>query len=64
MAKINPIQLQKSLKGVKYPAEKQALLDAAKNNQSDDAIRSALEKLPEQKYARPSDVSKAVRDMN
>jgi hypothetical protein len=63
MAKVNPIQLQKALKGVKYPAEKKTLLEAARNNQSDDTIRGALEKLPEQQYARPSDVSKAVREV-
>lgn len=63
MAKVNPIQLQKALKGVKYPADKKALLDAAKQNKGDDNIRSTIEKLPEQEYARPSDVSKAVREI-
>jgi hypothetical protein len=63
MAKVNPIQLQKALKGVKYPADKKALLTAAKGNKCDDNIRSTIEKLPEQEYGRPSDVSKAVREM-
>lgn len=63
MAKVNPIQLQKALKGVKYPADKNALVNAAKENKSDDNIRMTIEKLPEQQYGRPSDVSKAVREM-
>ncbi len=61
MAKVNPIQLQKSLKGVKYPASKQDLLNASKENKAEDNVRSALEKLPDEKFNRPSDVSKALR---
>ncbi len=61
MAKVNPIQLQKSLKGTKYPASKQDLLKAAKDNKAEEGIRKALETLPDQNFARPSDVSKALR---
>ncbi len=64
MAKVNPIQLQKSLKGVKYPASKADLLRAGKDNNADDNIRSALEKLPDEKFNRPSDVSKAIQQQD
>jgi hypothetical protein len=62
MAKVNPIQLQKSLKGVKYPASKADLAKAAKDNGADENVRTALDGLPDQPYNRPSDVSKAIRE--
>jgi len=63
MAKVNPIQLQKALKGVNYPADKKELLEAAKRNGGDKNIADTLSQLPEQKYNKPSDVSKALGDM-
>jgi hypothetical protein len=63
MAKVNPIQLQKALKGISYPADKAKLLETAKRNNADDSMQSALKKLPDQDFNRPSDVSKAVRNM-
>jgi hypothetical protein len=63
MAKVNPIQLQKALKGVNYPAGKKELLEAAKRNGGDENIADTLSQLPERKYEKPSDVSKALGDM-
>ena len=60
MAKVNPIQLQKALKGVKYPAKKKDLAQAAGENQADENILAVLKKLPDEEYGRPSDVSKAI----
>lgn len=60
MAKVNPIQLQKALKGTKYPASKKDLISSAEQNNADDNIRSMLKKLPEEQFNRPSDVSKVI----
>lgn len=60
MAKVNPIQLQKHLKGVDYPASKQDLLDHAKQQGADGNALSALEELPDQDYETPTDVSKMI----
>lgn len=60
MAKINPIQLQKHLKGVDYPASKQDLMDAADRNGGGDDVRAALEQLPAEQYQTPADVSQAL----
>lgn len=60
MSTINPIQLQKFLKGVDYPANKQTLIDAAKKNGADDNVCSTLEQLPDENYEAPVDVSQAV----
>lgn len=60
MAKINPIQLQKHLKGVDYPATKEELIEHAKHNGADENAIAVLEELPDQEYETPTDVSEAV----
>ncbi|QBY10228.1 DUF2795 domain-containing protein [Deinococcus metallilatus] len=60
---MNPIQLQKHLKGVDYPASKQDLVKAAERNGADENVRSALDRLPDTEYNKPSDVSKALGDL-
>ena len=63
MAKVNPIQMQKHLKGVKYPASKQDILSKAQENGGlDDNVRSALEGLPDKQYDKPTDVTAAVKN--
>ncbi|MBB6098911.1 hypothetical protein HNR42_002346 [Deinobacterium chartae] len=62
MAKLNPIELQKHLSGVDYPASKQDLLEAAQKNGGDDEIREALEGLPDQTFNKPTDVTAALSD--
>ena len=60
MAQTNPIQIEKFLKGVDYPASKEDLLKRAQQNGADEQVRAALQQLPEQQYGSPADVSKAV----
>ena len=64
MAKVNPIQMQKYLKGIDYPARKQDLLDRAKQEGADENICATLEKLPDEEFETPADVSKAVGKIN
>lgn len=64
MAKINPIQLQKHLKGVDYPASKDKLVQQAQQNGADDNAISVLEQLPDNEYSSPTAVSQAVSSMN
>jgi Protein of unknown function (DUF2795) len=63
MAKINPIQLQKHLKGVDYPASKEELIKHAQQQGADENAMSVLQQLPEQDYQTPTDVSQAVGSM-
>ncbi|MEV8308722.1 DUF2795 domain-containing protein [Streptomyces flavidovirens] len=58
--KVNPIEMQKSLGGVDYPASKQQIVETAKNNRASSEITKALEALPEKEYESPADVSKEV----
>ena len=60
MAHVNPVQIQKYLKGVDYPANKQTLIENAKKLGADDNVRESLEKLPDQEYESPVDVSQAL----
>ncbi|CAL9611699.1 DUF2795 domain-containing protein [Streptomyces sp. enrichment culture] len=60
MADPNPIDLQKALSGINYPAEKSALVERARQNKADDAIVSRLDGLKEQSYDGPDQVQKAV----
>jgi hypothetical protein len=54
------IDIQKALKGVTYPTDKQSLIDAAKSNGADDDALRQLEGLPDQQYGSPAEVSKGV----
>lgn len=63
MAKVNPIQLQKHLKGMDYPASKEDLLNHAKKQGADENALSVLEQLPDEEYETPADVSKAVGEV-
>ncbi len=59
-AKANPIQVQKALKGVSYPASKGDLIATARRNAADQSVLSTLERIPDQTYQRPSDVAKEI----
>jgi predicted outer membrane protein len=59
MAHVNPIQIQKYLKGVDYPASKQALLEKAKSMGADENVCQSLEQLPDEDFQTPADVSQA-----
>jgi Protein of unknown function (DUF2795) len=61
MAKANPVEIQKHLKGVDYPANKQDLIQHAKKQGADKGIISLLDKLPEdEEFESPTDLNKAI----
>jgi hypothetical protein len=59
-AKANPIEVQKFLEGVGYPARRRKLVEEAKRQRASDEVRSTLERLPEQEFEAPTDVSEAI----
>ncbi|HZV99183.1 MAG TPA: DUF2795 domain-containing protein [Methylophilaceae bacterium] len=61
MAHANPIQIQKYLKGVDYPANKAALIENAKKLGADENICNSLEQLPDEEFQTPADVSEAFK---
>lgn len=60
MEHVNPIQIQKFLKGVDYPARKATLLDNARKLGADENVCASLEGLPDQEFEAPIDVSQAL----
>jgi hypothetical protein len=58
----NPIQIQKFLGGVDYPASREALLSKAKDSGADSNVIKALEAIPDKQYDSPTAVSSAVSD--
>ena len=63
MAHVNPVQIQKFLKGVDYPARKQTLLDTARREGADEQVCASLEQLPDKEFETPASVSKAFGDL-
>lgn len=63
MAVVNPVQVQKFLKGVDYPASKQDLIEHAKQQGADENVCSTLEQMADEQYETPADVSKAIGDI-
>ena len=57
-----PIQVQKFLKGVKYPASKGDLIEQAKRNKADKNVISMLEALEDKKFNGPTDISKIISE--
>jgi hypothetical protein len=60
MAKVNPIQVQKFLGGMNYPAKKDEIVDHAKSKGADENIMDTLKQLPDEDFETPADVSKAI----
>jgi hypothetical protein len=60
MQNVNPVQIQKFLKGVDYPANKETLIENARKMGADENICASLEQLPDQDYEAPVDVSEAL----
>jgi len=60
MAESNPIELQKALKGVEYPADTEDLAECARNNGADSELVEKLRSLPGGSYDGPEAVSRAV----
>jgi hypothetical protein len=63
MATANPIQIQKYLKGVDYPAFRDDLIAHAEEQGADDEVLDLLEQIPDDEYETPADVSKAIGNL-
>lgn len=60
----NPIQLQKFLGGLDYPAGKQDIIEKAKKHGADENTMDVLEKIPDQEYSSPVAISREVGKMH
>ncbi|MFE0449979.1 DUF2795 domain-containing protein [Streptomyces sp. NPDC058914] len=60
MADLSPVDLQKALKGMDYPTDKQHLVERARQNKADDKVVSRLDGLKQDRFDGPNEVQKAV----
>lgn len=63
MAKVNPIQIQKFLKGMNYPASKEEVISHAKEHGADKEVLNTLNRMSDDEFETPADVSKAIGDV-
>jgi hypothetical protein len=54
----SPIEVQKALKDIDYPAKKKGLIEHAKKHNASKEVMQVLESLPDKEYTNAADVSK------
>jgi hypothetical protein len=59
---VSPIDIQRVLSGMDYPARKDDILRHAEQNGGDREVLEALKKIDDREYEGPSGVSSAVFD--
>ncbi len=60
MSDPNPIDVQRYLGGVDYPASKDEVLRTAEESGANDRVLDALGAIPDREYDGPTDVTSAV----
>lgn len=63
MTKLNSVQLEKNLNEVDYPISKKDLIKYAEQTGTDEKVLRVLKQLPSKEYETPTDVSKAIGDI-
>jgi hypothetical protein len=58
--KANPVEVQAFLEGVGYPTRTRDLVREAKSQRAGRNVRSTLERLPEERFGSPTEVSEAI----
>ncbi|MGY1712057.1 DUF2795 domain-containing protein [Geodermatophilus sp. SYSU D00758] len=59
---VSPIDIQKALSGMDYPAGKEQIVQHARDNGGSKDVVDALERIDDREYEGPSGVSAAVFD--
>ncbi|MBI2133703.1 DUF2795 domain-containing protein [Candidatus Woesearchaeota archaeon] len=57
---MNPVQVEKFLKGMDYPASKEDLIKKAKKEGADERVLETLRRMPGDTFQSPIDVSEAI----
>jgi hypothetical protein len=61
---VNPVQVEKFLKGVDYPAKKEDLIKHAQQQGADQRVLETLKQLPDQTFGGPVGVGKAIGEID
>jgi hypothetical protein len=64
MANVNPRDVEKSLKGIDFPAKKEDLVKHAQQHGADQEVVQTIKKLPEEEFHNAADVTKAIGEMD
>lgn len=62
-ARVSPVKIQQSLKGISYPAKKDDLVETARGNDAPDMVMKVLERLPDREYDGPQEVMKETKPL-
>jgi hypothetical protein len=57
---VDPIEVQKALAGVSYPASRDELVETAEHNDASEEIIDSLRSLDDQQYDGPDEVEEAL----
>jgi hypothetical protein len=63
MAKIDTMQLENSLRGIKYPVTRDELISHLEQNGINEQVRQAVKQLPNQHYRSLNEVNKALESV-
>ena len=60
----NPKEVEKSLRGVDFPAKKQDLIKHAQSQGAEPQVMETLKQLPEQTFDGPTSVTRAIGEID
>lgn len=60
----NPVEVEKSLKGIDFPAKKQDLIKHAQQHGADQNVIETIKDLPREEFHTAADVTKAIGEIN
>ncbi|WP_414468990.1 DUF2795 domain-containing protein [Methanobacterium sp. ACI-7] len=63
MVRVSPAQVEKCIKGIKFPASKQELIQQAEGNNANEDVLNILESVPDKQFNSPVDITKAIGKM-
>ncbi len=63
MVKVSPAQVEKYIKGIKFPASKQDLINQAEYNNASDDVLNILNSVPDKQFKSPVEISIAIGKM-
>jgi hypothetical protein len=61
--KPSPIEVGRHLKGIKFPVNKQDLIEHARQNHAPDDLLSVLEQIPDREFRTAADVTRGVGEV-
>lgn len=59
-AHVNPIQVQKYLGGIDYPASKDDIINTARQQGADNSVIKTLKAMPGDSFNSPNDISEEI----